>query len=902
MRRGYDGMKTTPAEVVVVALLSAAAGACIWRVGALAAAREDAADPLSCLPGAANDFLNLSAAMAPGDSTALAAGVACAVAVFCLWGVKAFQGTFRRGEEHGSSRFSTKSEMARFADKENPTANILLAKDVSLRTTRAENFMLQRNRNVLVIGGSGSGKTRGYVKPNLMQVAHPLTVSASYARRVALALAAEKAAGKAAKDALCGGKAAEKRARLAARAAKKARGAADGAHEKACARGGDLERARKLSRSFVVTDPKGTTCAETGWAFAAAGYEIRELNVVDFSRSAGYNPLAYVESETDVQKVVTCLIRNTSSEQAAANAGDPFWENSERLLLNAIVNYACSQLPPEMRNLNTVAKLLDMASFDEKNPFSPFAGLMYELETGKEYRPSAASGDADKLDPSASMRGGEAPGGGKWEKTDGSGDPWVKVREPQPGHPAVRDWNAVTSGAPETIQSILISAKVRLGRIRPPEVADILAHDEIDLDTIGDKPTAVFLVPNDQDPTFNFIIAIFLWQMLERLYRMCATKYAGPPHDGALPVPVEVIMDEFANYFVPDIEKTISTCRSRGIGLHPILQNSAQGKARYADNWPTIVGNCDTLVFLGGKDPDTTKMLEEAMGQQTVTTDNTSQSNSWQSSSTSQAIAQHARALMQASEIERMPRNECLVLVTGVNPWRGPKTDIADHALYPLVDPGHKGARCPALSFVTPAWRECAGYAFEKPGLSAEFAMRVSHVLLTTGGDSENESRGWRLEVTFFLRNDADAGRAFRVEGEVFPHVGSFSANASFESAMSMSNRKVKGRDGEEHDVLSWNEYVGAYRIAPFTLAAGEELKVSLAWEVTDAALSFYAKDGAGKTCSAGLDAEIRCANAPTLRIAKTCACELSFIEDETAEAMERQSKVRLVEDGEQGA
>ena len=873
MKRGYDGIKTTVKDVVVVAAVSAVAGACVWRVGTLAAARPDAADPLTCLPAACNDFLNLEAAVNLGDSMALAAGVATAIAIFCIWGAKAFQGTFRRGEEHGSSRFSTKAEMARFADKKNPTANILLAKDVALRTTRPDDFMLQRNRNVLVIGGSGSGKTRGYVKPNLMQLAHPLMFpvhTRPAVKEESKQAAAEKAAVK---------------------------------QEKA------LAAARHFARSFVVTDPKGTTCAETGWAFAEAGYEIRELNVVDFSRSAGYNPLKYAENETDVQKIVTCLIRNTASEQAAANAGDPFWENSERLLLNAIVNYVCTQLPHEDRNLNKVAELLDMASFEESNPFSPFAALMYELETGKAYRPNARNGNTGELEAATSMRGQSAPDGSKWEKTDGSGDPWVKVNEPQPGHPAVRDWNAVTSGAPETIQSILISAKVRLGRIRPPEVAEILAHDEIDLDTIGDKPTAVFLVPNDQDPTFNFIIAIFLWQMLERLYRMCATKYAGPPYNGALPTPVEVIMDEFANYFVPDIEKTISTCRSRGIGLHPILQNSAQGKARYADNWPTIVGNCDTLVFLGGKDPDTTKMLEEAMGQQTVTTDNMSQTNSWQSSSNSQAIAQHARALMQASEIERMPRNECLVLVTGVNPWRGPKTDIAIHPLYPLVDPGHKGAICPPLSFTTPAWRECASYADEKPELSCEVVLRIAHGLLSIGdGETEGDLRGWRLTCVVFLRNgkpDANdgetgemsknrPGRAFRVEGEIAAKIGSFAKNAEFVSATNISNRKATGRDGKERDVLSWNEYIGAFRIAPTTLDPGEELKVSLVWEVNDAVLANATRDENLIThVPVTIEVEARCANAETVAVVEKASCELSFIGEDSRDL--RQSVVKLI-------
>ena len=833
MRRGYDGMRTTAAEAVFVGAGSVLAGLCVWRVGALAAARPDAANPLACLPAAWNDFANLSAAWLPGDDVAVAAGFLTVVALFCLWAAKAFQGTFRRGEEHGSSRFSTKAEMARFADEENPTANILLAKDVKLRTTRPDDFMLQRNRNVLVIGGSGSGKTRGYVKPNLMQLAHPLTFSGSKAK---------------------------------------------------------ADAARRLARSFVVTDPKGTTCAECGWAFAEAGYEIRELNVVDFSRSAGYNPLKYVEDETDVQKVVTCLIRNTSSEQAAANAGDPFWENSERLLLNAIVNYVCTQMPVEERNLNKVAELLDMASFDGKNPFSPFAALIYELETGEVYDPAQAKAAArEELRAGVSMRAGQAPGGGEWAKTDGSAGDWVKAEgaEPQPGHPAVRDWNSVTSGAPETIQSILISAKVRLGRIRPPEVAAVLEHDEVDLDTIGDAPTAVFLVPNDQDPTFNFVIAIFLWQMLERLYRVCATKYAGPPWNGSLPVPVEVIMDEFANYYVPDIEKTISTCRSRGIGLHPILQNSAQGKARYADNWPTIVGNCDTLVFLGGKDPDTTKMLEEAMGQQTVTTDNTSESKSWQSSSTSQGIAQHARALMQASEIERMPRNECLVLVTGVNPWRGPKTDIADHPLYPLVDPGHKGAACPPLSFVTPAWRECPAYASEAAALECTMRARLSRALLTAASDDRADLRGWRLVASVTLRN-AGAGRAFRVEGELEAAVGAFLPGAGFECSSCSSDRTAPGRDGKPRDVLSWNEYTKLWRLAPFTLEAGGALKATAVWQFSEAsaaALMDKASDaGLSMDAPMSLRLDAKCANAPANTVEASCAVRLTAPPADAAE------------------
>ena len=686
-----SGQSLEASQWAIAACLSAACAVLANRFMALVEAKRTVQAGITY---AAGHLLDPSVGLAHFTSSTM--GMCLTVVAFVLpfaaYMSYLTKGNFRRGEEHGSARFATLKEIMRFGDQKVKMDNVLLARDASLSYSRPKDHNMERNRNVLVVGGSGSGKTRGYVKPNLMQIPSPENLP----------------------------------------------------------RGMELADLEKYARSFVVTDPKGTTRMETGQALAEAGYDVKEFNIVDWSSCMHFNPLAYLRNEADVQSFVTCFIRNTTPKDAAA--ADRFWEDSERKLYEAVINYMFEAMPPEQRNLPMMCQLLDMAKYDERNPgMSGLDILFYQLESGREYNPGAVkkveSGQFDM-----------------WA-TGGEGDDeevWKKVREPRPDSPAVRAYRDVMSGAPETIQSILISVKVRLGRLRPAAVTERLMYDELELDEFGDRKMVLFAVPHDQDDTYNFLIAMIVWLQLKLLSDRANARYSG--QGGRLPHGVDFILDEAGNFYIPQLEQTAATCRSRNIGVHIILQSNAQLKSRYGDDAATIIDCCDTFVFLGGKSQDTTKQLEEIIGQQTVTTQNESDSKGSGNHSMSKSIQQHGRALLQASEIAQMKRDNCIVLITSAAPWVGPKYDITAHPMYAHVDPGHDpdDPACPRHPFDTAAYLEDPGY-FELDDADLSFGCELSLMrdVAADGGPA------MVLSCTLSVKNAPDAGAALNFGGEV---------------------------------------------------------------------------------------------------------------------------------------
>ena len=608
-------MKPTP-EFYVVLAVDLALSLLVARFAGIMAQSKDL---FRGFKKACSGLFDLSA-MPPVTITTyglLAAFVAFVLVLYAYLHFKA-QGTFRRGEEHGSARWITKNEVLKYGDKEIPLNNAILSQDVRLRYRRGKDYRYEKNRNVLLVGGSGSGKTRGYYKPNIMQVP-------------SLALAG------------------------------KLRG-----------EGSDLDH---YARSYFITDPKGTTRAETGYVFAEHGYKVKEFNLINPDASMGYNPIKYIRTEEAVMSFATCLIKNTTPSDAA-KGGDPFWENSEKLVYQAIIEYMRTEVPVEDRNLVTLCEILDLGQIDPtSNAMSGLDILFTELETGKRYDPQAVEVDSGKTT-------GDALKGSS--RTVPS--PWKQCREPQPNHPAVLAYRSFKSGAPETLQSILISCKVRLAPLRPKKIQRILARDEMELDKFGEEKIACYAVMSANDPTYNFLFAMMIWQLFDELMRQGSLKYSD--RNGALPIGVDFLLDEFANYFVPNFEQTISVVRSYNIGAHIGLQSTSQLKDKYGENnATTIVNNCDTLVFLGGKAVDTNKELSEIIGQQTVTTDNESDTHS-KEGSWSKQIAQHGRDLLQPAEIAKIPKDECLVLIQGADPYKGKKYDVTSHPLYGFIDPG----------------------------------------------------------------------------------------------------------------------------------------------------------------------------------------------------------------------
>ena len=462
---------------------------------------------------------------------------------------------YRHGMEYGSARWGTPKDIEpfmapRFAD------NIILTKTERLMmSNRPPDPKNARNKNVLVVGGSGSGKTRFWLKPNLLQ----------------------------------------------------------------------------CHSSYVVTDPKGTIVLECGNAMLKNGYKVRILNTINFKKSMHYNPFAYVHSEKDILKLVTTLMTNTKGE---GSGGDPFWEKSERLLLTALIAYLHYEAPVEEQNFATLLEMLN---------------TMQVLEDDEEYQ-----NPVDLL--------------------------FEELGKKKPNSFAVRQYKLYKLAAGKTAKSILISCGARLAPFDIQELRDLTMYDELQLDTLGDKKTALFLIMSDTDSTFNFLISMVYTQ----LFNLLCDK-ADDVYGGKLPIHVRCLIDECANIGqIPNLEKLVATIRSREISACLVLQARSQLKAIYKDNADTIVGNMDSQIFLGGSEPTTLKDLSEMMGKETIDAFNTSDTRG-NSPSYGTTFQKMGHELLSRDELAVLDGGKCILQLRGVRPFLSDKYDLTQHPNYRLT-------------------------------------------------------------------------------------------------------------------------------------------------------------------------------------------------------------------------
>lgn len=461
---------------------------------------------------------------------------------------------FRKGEEFGSGRWGTRKDIAPFIDPV-LSHNILFTQSERLTmNNRPSNPDYARNKNVLVVGGSGSGKTRFHVKPNIMQ----------------------------------------------------------------------------MYGSYMVTDPKGDLIVDCGKMLQNHHYRIKVFNTVNFEKSMHYNPFAYVRNEVDVLKFATALMINTK-RAGTTGSQDPFWDDACETLYCALIAYIHYEAPEEEQNMSTMVEMIDaMQVMEDDETYKDPVDLLFD---------GLAAKDAQ--------------------------------------HFAVRQYRKYKQAAGKTAKSILVSCSTRLKSFDIKQVRDITAYDELELDKLGDRKTALFVIMSDTDTTFNFLIALMFTQMFNLLCDRADDKYGG-----ALPLPVKCILDEFANIGkIPNFEHLISTIRSRNISATVILQTLSQLKANYKDHMETIVGNCDSFLFLGGTEKTTLKDIVERAGKQTINLYNTSDSRGTSSSYgyNSQTLG---RELMTYDEAAVMPRRKCFYQLSGVRPFFSDKYDIRKHPRY----------------------------------------------------------------------------------------------------------------------------------------------------------------------------------------------------------------------------
>lgn len=464
---------------------------------------------------------------------------------------------FRQGKEYGSARWGNKKDIEPYMDEKFQN-NILLTQTERLTMNgRPANPKYARNKNVLVIGGSGSGKTRFFVKPNLMQ----------------------------------------------------------------------------MHSSYCVTDPKGTIVLECGKMLEDNGYEIKILNTINFEKSMKYNPFAYIRSEKDILKLVQTIIANTKGE--GEKAGEDFWVKAEKLYYTALIGYIFYEAPREEKNFATLLDMIDASEVreDDETYMNPIDRLFEALE------------------------------------------------KKEPTHFAVKQYKKYKLAAGKTAKSILISCGARLAPFDIRELRDLMSEDELELDTLGDRKTALFVIISDTDDTFNFVVSI----MYSQLFNLLCDK-ADDVYGGRLPVHVRCLLDEFANIgLIPKFEKLIATIRSREISASIILQAQSQLKAIYKDNADTIVGNCDSTLFLGGKEKTTLKELSETLGKETIDLYNTSETRSNQKSF-GLNYQKTGKELMSQDEITVMDGGKCIFQLRGVRPFLSDKYDITKHKNYKLLE------------------------------------------------------------------------------------------------------------------------------------------------------------------------------------------------------------------------
>lgn len=491
----------------------------------------------------------------------LAAGIVCTAAVWVFVYLRGKSNKkFRPGVEYGSARWGTKKDIAPFVDSKFAN-NIILTQTERIMVGRNKKPKYNINKNILIIGGSGSGKTRFHVKPNLMQ----------------------------------------------------------------------------MNASYVVTDPKGTVVLECGKMLLKGGYVIKILNTIDFKQSMRYNPFRYIHSENDILKLVNCIMENTKGEDT--KGGEDFWSKAEALYYQALIAYIWYEAPEEEKNFNTLLEMLNASEVrEEDESFKNAVDLMFD-----------------------------------------------RLEQRKPEHFAVRQYKKYKLAAGKTAKSILISCGARLAPFDIKEVRDMMSDDELELDLLGDRKTALFCVVSDTDKTFNFISAMVYTQMFNVLCDRALKN------GGALKNHVTCLLDEFANQKIPNFEHLISVIRSREISAHVILQTQSQLKAVYKDHAETISGNCSCLLFLGGKEQSTLKEISAMLGKETIDTVNTSDTKG-RNRSFGMNYQKLGKELMTPDELAVMDNSKCILQVQGVRPFFSDKYDITKHPQYKYLsdaDPGN---------------------------------------------------------------------------------------------------------------------------------------------------------------------------------------------------------------------
>ena len=468
---------------------------------------------------------------------------------------------YRKGVEYGSARWGTAEDIKPYIDPVFDNNIPLTQTERLTMNSRPKSPKYARNKNILVIGGSGSGKTRFFVKPSLMQCT-----------------------------------------------------------------------SKDFPTSYIVTDPKGTLILETGKMLQRFGYRIKALNTINFKKSMKYNPFAYLRSEKDILKLVNTIIANTKGD--GEKSGEDFWVKSERLFYCALIGYIHYEAPEEEKNFTTLLDMINASEAREDDPeFQSPVDLMFE-----------------------------------------------RLEEKDPEHFAVRQYKKFLLSAGKTRSSILISCGARLAPFDIKELRELMETDEMELDTIGDRKTALFVIISDTDDTFNFVVSILYTQ----LFNLLCDK-ADDVYGGRLPVHVRCLLDEFANIGqIPKFDKLIATIRSREISASIILQSQSQLKAIYKDNADTIIGNCDTTLFLGGKEKTTLKEMSELLGKETIDLYNTSE-NRGREKTYGLNYQKLGKELMSQDEIAVMDGGKCILQVRGARPFFSDKFDITKHPRYKFL-------------------------------------------------------------------------------------------------------------------------------------------------------------------------------------------------------------------------
>ena len=459
---------------------------------------------------------------------------------------------YRRNVEYGSARWGKPEDIAPYIDLDFRNNVILTQTERLTMNSRPKNPKTARNKNVLVVGGSGSGKTRYFVKPQIMQ----------------------------------------------------------------------------MHSSYCITDPKGSLICETGKLLERNGYRIKVLNTINFRKSMHYNPFGYIHSEKDILKLVTCLMQNTRGD---GKGGDPFWEKAEQLLYTALIGYIWLEAPEEERNFNTLIEMINsMEVREDDENFENSVDLIFK-----------------------------------------------DLRAKNPNHFAVRQYAKFKLSAGKTAKSILVSCGARLAVFDIPELREVMAYDELELDTLGDKKTALFLIMSDTDDSFNFLISMCYTQLFNLLCEKADDVYGG-----RLPVHVRCLIDECANIGqIPKLEKLVATIRSREISACLILQAQSQLKAIYRDNADTIIGNMDSRLFLGGSEPTTLKELSSSLGKETIDIANSSE-NRGKEVSYGLSYQKLGKDLASVDELAVLDGGKCILQLRGVRPFLSDKYDITKHPNY----------------------------------------------------------------------------------------------------------------------------------------------------------------------------------------------------------------------------